>query len=67
MNDAVVGGVSLLIIIIAAFFYFFFDILIGVAARNRGRSGFIWFLFSCFTTPIIAGLFLLLFGPKNRG
>ncbi len=67
MNEAVVGGVSLLVILIAAFFYLFFDILIGLAARSRGRSGFLWFLFSFFTTPIIAGIFLLLFGTKNRG
>ena len=69
MNDiaagAVAGGVTLFIIILAVFFYCFFDILIGVAAKKRGRSGFLWFLFSFFTTPIIAGLFLLLFGDNR--
>ena len=67
MNEVVAGGVSLVVVLILGFFYLFFDILIGLAARSRGRSGFLWFLFSCFTTPIIAGLFLLVFGTKNKG
>ena len=54
-------------ITIGAIIYFILDVLIGVAASNRGRSGFGWFLLSAFTTPVVAGIVLLVLGPKVRG
>lgn len=41
------------------------SIAIAVIASNKGRSGFKWFLFSLFLSPIIAGLFLLLAGEAT--
>ena len=47
-----------------AIIYLIVDILIGVAASKKGRSGFGWFLLSAFTTPVIAGILLLVLGEK---
>lgn len=51
--------------IIGGICYFIIDILIGVAASKRGRSGFGWFLLSAFTTPVVAGIALLVLGDKT--
>jgi cytochrome bd-type quinol oxidase subunit 2 len=40
-------------------------IFIGVAAEQRGRSGFGWFLVSLLLSPLMAGLLLALF-PSLR-
>jgi Na+-transporting methylmalonyl-CoA/oxaloacetate decarboxylase gamma subunit len=39
------------------------SLVIGSAAGQRGRSAFGWFLLSILTTPLLAGIFLLLFPP----
>jgi hypothetical protein len=41
----------------------FLSFVIAGAAYERGRSPFGWFLFSICFSPLIAGLFLLLFPP----
>ena len=43
--------------------WFVVSIVIASAASERGRSGFAWFLFAVFLSPLIAGLCLLLFPP----
>jgi hypothetical protein len=40
--------------------WFALSLVIGVAAKNRGRFGFGWFLLSIFFSPLVAGLALLL-------
>jgi hypothetical protein len=41
----------------------FLSFVIAGAAYERGRGAFGWFLFSVCFSPLIAGLFLLLFPP----
>jgi uncharacterized protein YecT (DUF1311 family) len=41
--------------------YFILSLVIGSAAAQRGRSAVGWFLVSILTTPLLAGVFLLLF------
>jgi hypothetical protein len=43
--------------------WFILSVVIASAASQRGRSAFAWFLFSIIFSPLIAGLFLLLFPP----
>jgi hypothetical protein len=45
--------------------YFILSLVIGSAASQRGRNAFGWFLLSMLTTPLLAGVFLLLF-PSLR-
>lgn len=45
--------------------YFILSLVVGSAASQRGRNAFGWFLFSMLTTPLLAGVFLLLF-PSLR-
>ncbi len=45
--------------------YFILSLVIGSAASQRGRSAFGWFLVSILTTPLLAGVFLLLFPSLN--
>src|ERR1700733_10490480 len=45
--------------------WFILSFVIGSAANQRGRSAVGWFLVSIFTTPLLAGVFLLLF-PSLR-
>lgn len=40
-------------------FWFFFSIAVGVLASNRGRSGFLWFIFSIFLSPLLGVIFVL--------
>lgn len=42
-----------------------FAIIIGLAAQNKKRSGFGWFIFAIFLSPIIAGIALMLSGHSN--
>ena len=59
------GGIGL----VALFLILFFPLLIARAAKNRGRSGLLWFFLSLmpFVGPITAGFFLLLLGDsKNK-
>lgn len=43
----------------------FLAILCGVAARSRGRSFILWFLFSLIFSPLLGVLFLLVFPPRR--
>ena len=43
-----------------------FPLLIAKAAKNRSRSGILWFFFALFTTPITAGFFLLVLGDSKH-
>lgn len=43
--------------------WFILAVVIANAARQRGRNGFGWFLISIFTTPLLAGVLLLIFPP----
>jgi hypothetical protein len=45
--------------------WFILSFVIAGAAYERGRSAFGWFLFSIVFSPLIAGLFLLLFPPLS--
>ena len=56
---------GIILIVLGAFAYCFFDILIGFFAKKKGRSWLGWFLFSLFTTPVLAGVVLLLVGNKD--
>ncbi len=40
-------------------FWIVFSIAIGILASNRGRSGFGWFVFSVFLSPLFGLLFVL--------
>lgn len=40
-------------------FWFFFSIAVGILASNRGRSGFLWFIFSIFLSPLLGIIFVL--------
>lgn len=39
--------------------WFVFAVVVAILAGKRGRSGFLWFLFSIFLSPLIAGLLVL--------
>lgn len=39
--------------------------LVAGGARNRGRSGLVWFLPSCLQSPIIAGIALVVLGSRR--
>jgi hypothetical protein len=54
------GAVMTLFVLIA---WFILSVVIAGAAKERGRGAFNWFLISIFFSPLIAGLFLLLFPP----
>ena len=59
---AIVVGVILLILLLILLF----PLLVAKAARNRGRSGLLWFLFALFTTPMVAGFFLIVLGDSKH-
>jgi hypothetical protein len=40
--------------------------LIGWAADQRRQSGLLWFLLALFTSPIVAGLLLLIIASPRR-
>lgn len=50
---------------VALIVYLILSLVIGSAASQRGRNAFGWFLLSMLTTPLLAGVFLLLF-PSLR-
>lgn len=59
---AIAVGVILLILLL----FLLFPLLVAKAARNRGRSGLLWFFFALFTTPMVAGFFLIVFGDSKH-
>lgn len=58
--------VLVLIVLLIVLLILLFPLLIAKAAKNRGRSGILWFFFALFTTPIIAGFFLLVLGDSKH-
>jgi hypothetical protein len=40
-------------------FWFLFSIAVAVLASNRGRSGFLWFIFSILLSPLLGVIFVL--------
>jgi RNA polymerase subunit RPABC4/transcription elongation factor Spt4 len=50
-------------------FIFWFGLCVAVAilASKRGRSGFGWFLFSFFLSPLLGLIFVLILDKKNGG
>ncbi len=47
------------------FFWFLFTFLVGYLAAQRGRSVLGWVLLSFFTSPLVAGLLVLIVGKKR--
>lgn len=43
-------------------FWLALSVIVGVAASNRARSGFLWWLLALVISPILAGLLLLAVG-----
>lgn len=60
LNCVFGGAVMTLFVLIG---WVFLSFVIAGAAYERGRNAFGWFLFSICFSPLIAGLFLLLFPP----
>lgn len=53
------------IILLVLAYCMFFPLLIAKAAKNKGRSGFLWFFFSLFISPLLAILLLLVLGDTD--
>lgn len=53
-DDQLGNGLTMELFII----WFVISIAIGVWAGNKGRTGFGWFLFALFLSPLVAGIFL---------
>ncbi|MEX0900356.1 MAG: hypothetical protein WD081_06655 [Gammaproteobacteria bacterium] len=45
--------------------YLLFSVMVGVFARNRGRSLFGYFILSLLASPFLAFIVLLLIGPQQ--
>ena len=58
--------ILVLIVLLIVLLILLFPLLIARAAKNKGRSGVLWFFFALFTTPIIAGFFLLVLGDSKH-
>jgi ABC-type multidrug transport system permease subunit len=43
-----------------------FSFVVAAGARNRGRSGFLWFFGAVLVSPIIAGIALVVLGSRKR-
>lgn len=52
-------------VIIGIFVWLVLCVVVGVAAGNRGRSGFGWFLLAFLLSPLIAAILLILLGPST--
>ena len=57
----VIGLIALVVIA----YFLLFPILVAKAARNRGRSGTLWFLLSLLISPILTVLLLLAMGDTD--
>ena len=57
--------IVIVIIILALAYFLMFPLLIAKAAKNKGRSGFLWFVFSLFISPLLAILLLLVLGDTD--
>lgn len=53
------------IVLVALAYFFAFPLLIARAAKNHGRSGVLWFIFSLFISPLLALLFLIALGDTD--
>ena len=47
------------------FFWVLFAIAVGIFAANKGRSGFGWFLFSIFLSPLLGLIFVAVVRDKR--
>jgi len=56
----------LIILAIAALSWLVFCFVVAAAARNRNRSGCVWFLFAFIFSPLLAGLSIALIGKKEE-
>jgi type VI protein secretion system component VasK len=56
--------IGLIVLLILAYFLLF-PILVAKAARNRGRSGALWFLLSLLISPVLTVLLLLAMGDTD--
>ena len=45
--------------------YGFFAGIVGEMAESRERSFILWFLIAIFTTPLLAGILLIILGGKE--
>ena len=45
--------------------YAFFAGIVGEMAESRERSFILWFLLAIFTTPLFAGILLIILGNKE--
>jgi hypothetical protein len=62
--DASIAFAILAVISLGA--YLFLVFLIAWVAQQRGQSGPLWFLLAVFTSPIVAGLLLLIITSPRR-
>lgn len=58
--------ILVLIVLLIVLLALLFPLLIARAAKNRGRSGVLWFFFAICTTPMVAGFFLLVLGDSKH-
>lgn len=58
--------VLVLIVLLIVLLILLFPLLIARAAKNKGRSGVLWFFFALCTTPMVAGFFLLVLGDSKH-
>ena len=56
--------IGLMVLVVLAYFLLF-PILVAKAARNRGRSGTLWFFLSLLISPILTVLLLLAMGDTD--
>lgn len=54
-----------LIVLVALAYFFLFPMLVAKAARNRGRSGVLWFILSLLISPVLTVLLLLAMGDTD--
>jgi len=51
---------------IAIILWVVFAFVVAAGARNRGRSGFGWFILSIIISPILSGLALVFLGNHKK-
>lgn len=56
--------IGLIVLVVLAYFLLF-PILVAKAARNRGRSGTLWFILSLLISPVLTVLLLLALGDTD--
>ncbi len=61
-----VSGTFAIFALVSVIAYLLLVFLIGWVAQQRGQSGPLWFLLALFTSPIVAGLLLLIITSPRR-